>query len=409
MIDNNNNNYPNNVNNNRNANNNNTADNISQEQQRTRFPNISFSFIINNNNNNNGHNNLQQNSGDRIASEQMNNNNNNSNDNHNNTNNNGNGQEFHFFVMPFPAMNGENPSQFVFLAPIIMTPPEPPKRPNVPESIMKKLPIVKITKEHVDSLATCSICLEHFHMSIDDDVNKMIVVDENTKSKSNQIKIVRQMPCKHIFCESCLFEWLRQDNTCPLCRYELPSEEQRQQQESNNINDIATNNHDSNESPIESTNIHLSNTLSNMNEELPTSSTTSSLNHSNLGCALTNLGICEVTNINNNDDNSNSDGGAVGSLSSTIITLPQCHHRFHASCLRNALLISGYSLESNSLDFRCPICRAHSTLQENLLHPPQQNHQSTTTQTTSQSNTTSSSLPITAPLIIHFNDEMDLD
>nr|CAG8630204.1 1107_t:CDS:2 [Entrophospora candida] len=332
MIDNNNNNYPNNINNNsRNANNNNnsTADNLSQEEQRTRIPNISFSFIINNNNNNNdnnGHNNLQQNSGDRIASEQTNNNNNN-NDNHNDTNNNGNGQEFHFFIMPFPAMNGENPSQFVFFAPIIMTPPEPPKRPNVPESIMKKLPIVKITKEHVDSLATCSICLEHFHI---------------------------------------------QDNTCPLCRYELPSEEPQQQQESNNINDIATNNHDSNESSIESTNVPLSNTLSNMNEGLPTSSSTSSLNHSNLGCALTNLGICEVTNINNNDDNSNSDGGAVGSLSSTIITLPQCHHRFHASCLRNALLISGYSLESNSLDFRCPICRA-------------------------------------LPLIINFNDEMDLD
>ncbi|CAJ0757163.1 16071_t:CDS:2 [Entrophospora sp. SA101] len=191
-------------------------------------------------------------------------------------------------------MNGENPSQFVFFAPIIMTPSEPPKRPNVPESIMKKLPIVKITKEHVDSLATCSICLEHFHI---------------------------------------------QDNTCPLCRYELPSEEQQQQQESNNINDIATNNHDSNESS-ESTNVP----LSNMNEGLPTLSSTSSLNHSNL----------------------------VGSLSSTIITLPQCHHRFHASCLRNTLLISGYSLESNSLDFRCPICRA-------------------------------------PPLIIHFNDEMDLD
>ncbi|CAJ0846117.1 14094_t:CDS:2, partial [Entrophospora sp. SA101] len=327
----------------RNANNNNnsTADNLSQEEQRTRLPNISFSFIINNNNNNNdnnGHNNLQQNSGDRIASEQT-NNNNNSNDNHNDTNNNGNGQEFHFFIMPFPAMNGENPSQFVFFAPIIMTPSEPPKRPNVPESIMKKLPIVKITKEHVDSLATCSICLEHFHI---------------------------------------------QDNTCPLCRYELPSEEQQQQQESNNINDIATNNHDSNESS-ESTNVP----LSNMNEGLPTLSSTSSLNHSNLGCALTNLGI-------------------FGSLSSTIITLPQCHHRFHASCLRNTLLISGYSLESNSLDFRCPICRARSTLQENLLHPTQQNHQSTTSQTTSQSNTTSS-LPITAPLIIHFNDEMDLD
>ncbi|RIA96346.1 hypothetical protein C1645_673826, partial [Glomus cerebriforme] len=79
--------------------------------------------------------------------------------------------------------------------------------PRASESAIKRLPIVTITEEHVNSQASCPICLEHFSLSTEQEHDP-----------------VRQMPCGHVFCESCLFQWLRQNNTCPLCRKEIEAE-----------------------------------------------------------------------------------------------------------------------------------------------------------------------------------------
>lgn len=34
---------------------------------------------------------------------------------------------------------------------------------------------------------------------------------------------VTEMPCSHCFHRSCLMRWLEKQNTCPLCRLELPN------------------------------------------------------------------------------------------------------------------------------------------------------------------------------------------
>lgn len=49
----------------------------------------------------------------------------------------------------------------------------------------------------------CSICLKEFELN-------------HTK----------ELPCHHRFCDSCIVRWLNLVNTCPMCRIELPTDDQ---------------------------------------------------------------------------------------------------------------------------------------------------------------------------------------
>ncbi|GBG75339.1 hypothetical protein CBR_g19973 [Chara braunii] len=35
----------------------------------------------------------------------------------------------------------------------------------------------------------------------------------------------RQMPCGHVYHQGCIFSWLKRRNSCPVCRYELPTDD----------------------------------------------------------------------------------------------------------------------------------------------------------------------------------------
>jgi hypothetical protein len=62
---------------------------------------------------------------------------------------------------------------------------------------------------------TCSICL----MDINDGQNTIL------------------LPCGHMFHSDCVTKWLEIHNTCPLCRFELPTDDpnyERERRERNN-------------------------------------------------------------------------------------------------------------------------------------------------------------------------------
>ena len=85
------------------------------------------------------------------------------------------------------------------------------KKKKASENAVKKLAVVKIESKHckkgqsgVLEPPTCTVCCEGIVLG----------------SKG------MFMPCGHIYHPDCLNPWLKEHNTCPVCRYELPTEGQ---------------------------------------------------------------------------------------------------------------------------------------------------------------------------------------
>lgn len=77
--------------------------------------------------------------------------------------------------------------------------------PPASKEVVKSLTQVQITAETLKNhdLSECSVCKEEFKVE----------------------ETVREMPCKHRFHENCIMPWLNQHNSCPTCRYELPTDD----------------------------------------------------------------------------------------------------------------------------------------------------------------------------------------
>lgn len=82
------------------------------------------------------------------------------------------------------------------------------------------MPIVEVTQEQVNSKLQCSVCWEDF------------VLNEG----------VRQLSCQHVYHEVCIRPWLELHGTCPICRQNLGSaSEEQQNAENTNQNDMSNN------------------------------------------------------------------------------------------------------------------------------------------------------------------------
>lgn len=74
--------------------------------------------------------------------------------------------------------------------------------PPAAVSYINNMPRLTISEDKVDGMA-CAVCKDSFTVGT----------------------VVNQLPCLHLYHPSCILPWLSARNTCPLCRYELPTDD----------------------------------------------------------------------------------------------------------------------------------------------------------------------------------------
>lgn len=75
--------------------------------------------------------------------------------------------------------------------------------PPAAKSELDKLQKVKITSDDVAKKLDCAVCQDMY----------------------KEDEAVTKMPCSHVFHEECLLPWLKLHNQCPICRYELKTDD----------------------------------------------------------------------------------------------------------------------------------------------------------------------------------------
>ncbi|MED6181132.1 hypothetical protein PIB30_016659 [Stylosanthes scabra] len=76
--------------------------------------------------------------------------------------------------------------------------------PPASKSAVQGLPDVSVTEELLESDSSqCAVCKDTFKLG----------------------ESVKQIPCKHIYHSDCILPWLELHNSCPVCRYELPTDD----------------------------------------------------------------------------------------------------------------------------------------------------------------------------------------
>jgi len=74
--------------------------------------------------------------------------------------------------------------------------------PPASEDAVSKLPRIKISSEQIEKKMDCSVCQCEFELD-----------EEAVK-----------LPCDHTFHSDCILPWFKMNNSCPVCRYELPTD-----------------------------------------------------------------------------------------------------------------------------------------------------------------------------------------
>lgn len=74
--------------------------------------------------------------------------------------------------------------------------------PPASKAAVESMPTIEIVTSHVATESHCAVCKEQFELGSE----------------------AREMPCKHIYHSDCILPWLSIRNSCPVCRFELPTD-----------------------------------------------------------------------------------------------------------------------------------------------------------------------------------------
>merc|ERR1719174_2533503 len=76
--------------------------------------------------------------------------------------------------------------------------------PAASQNALSAQPVVVVTKEDLQDSTNsrCSVCFEEYQAGME----------------------ATRMFCGHLFCTSCIQEWLQKANSCPVCRFELATD-----------------------------------------------------------------------------------------------------------------------------------------------------------------------------------------
>ncbi|EEF41951.1 zinc finger protein, putative [Ricinus communis] len=88
--------------------------------------------------------------------------------------------------------------------------------PPASKAVVESMPIVDVTDAHVAAEAHCAVCKEAFELGSE----------------------AREMPCKHIYHSDCILPWLALRNSCPVCRFEMPTDVESSDNSGNSNNNI---------------------------------------------------------------------------------------------------------------------------------------------------------------------------
>ncbi|CAI9113397.1 OLC1v1013992C1 [Oldenlandia corymbosa var. corymbosa] len=87
-------------------------------------------------------------------------------------------------------------------------------KPPASKDVVKNLPLVVFTEEDLEKNdLICAVCKDD------------MAVGQNS----------RQLPCNHRYHGDCILPWLGIRNTCPVCRYELPTDDQAYERRKNSL------------------------------------------------------------------------------------------------------------------------------------------------------------------------------
>lgn len=86
--------------------------------------------------------------------------------------------------------------------------------PPAKKEAVEALPMVKVAE-----VMSCSVCLDDFEKG----------------------SVAKEMPCKHKFHKDCILPWLELHSSCPVCRFQLPADELKDSNGSNNGRRVESN------------------------------------------------------------------------------------------------------------------------------------------------------------------------